>query len=155
MARIGPAALLRRRSIAAIACTTVAAVAVGVAAGQGGGGASVAATPQVPACTHAGKAVGRPSAIPAAVFPPQTILTSVRRRHGLTVVSGVVPLTLHDAVRFFVTGLPAAGYVNGLGDAEMDEAESFFTGAGLHGKWKVNGIPGCPNAVTLSLYVRQ
>jgi hypothetical protein len=155
VARIGQAALLRRRSIAAIACTAVAAVAVGVAAGQGGGGASVAATPRVPACTHAGKAVSRPSAIPAAVLPPQTILTSVRRRHGLTVVSGVVQLTFQDAVRFFITGLPAAGYVNGLGDAEMDEAESFFTGSALHGKWKVNGIANCPNAVVLTLYVKE
>jgi hypothetical protein len=50
--------------------------------------------------------------------------------------------------------MPASGYRTGAGDAEMDEAEALFTGPGLRGKWKVNGIPNCPGAVTLALYVR-
>jgi hypothetical protein len=35
----------------------------------------------------------------------------------------------------------------------MDEAESRFDGPGMTGKWKVNGILGYPDAVTLALYV--
>ena len=57
------------------------------------------------------------------------------------------------AVEFFVTKLPAAGYLNTTGDAEMDEAESFFRGAAVQGKWKVNGILGCNEAVRLTLFV--
>ena len=68
-------------------------------------------------------------------------------------VSGVVASPFRSAVEFFVTELPAAGYVNTAGDAEMDEAESFFQGASLTGKWKVNGILGCPDAVRLALLV--
>jgi hypothetical protein len=154
VARIARAPLLSRRSVAATACTAVAAVAVGVAAGHGGGGAGTA-TARAPACAKAGRAVARPTAIPANVLPPRTILTSVRQRHGVTFAGGVAGLSFQEAVRFFVTSLPAAGYVNGLGDAEMDEAESFFTGARLHGKWKVNGIAGCLRAVRLAVFVKR
>jgi hypothetical protein len=155
MARIAQSLLLTRRSIAAAACTAVAAVAVGVAAGQGGGASDAVPAARAPACAHASKPIGRPSEVPAALLPPRTVLTGARRQHGLTFVSGVVALTFQEAVRFYFTALPAAGYLNGLGDAEMDEAESFFTGSALHGKWKVNGIASCPNAVVLTLYVKE
>jgi len=155
MARIAQSPFLSRRSIAATACTAVAAVAVGVAAGQGGGASDAVPAARAPACAHASKPIGRPSEIPAALLPARTVLTGARRQHGLMFVSGVVPLTFQEAVRFYVTAPPAAGYVNGLGDAEMDEAESFFSGSALHGKWKVNGIPSCPNAVVLTLYVKE
>jgi hypothetical protein len=36
----------------------------------------------------------------------------------------------------------------------MDEAESNFRGASVRGKWKVNGILGCAEAVRLTLFVR-
>jgi hypothetical protein len=155
MARIAQSLLLTRRSIAAAACTAVAAVAVGVAAGQGGGASDPVPAARAPACAHASKPIARPIEIPAALLPARTVLTGARRQNGLTFVSGVVPLTFQEAVRFFFTTLPAAGYVNGLGDAEMDEAESFFTGSALHGKWKVNGIASCPNAVVVTLYVKE
>jgi hypothetical protein len=51
--------------------------------------------------------------------------------------------------------LPAAGFVNTAGDAEMDEAESLFVGAGVRGQWKVNGIAMCPGAAKLALYVKS
>jgi hypothetical protein len=72
----------------------------------------------------------------------------------MTLVTGVVSQEFRSAVDFFVTKMPAAGYRLGTGDAEMGEAEAYFTGPNLHGKWKVNGIPNCPGAVTLALYVR-
>ncbi|HEX9352179.1 MAG TPA: hypothetical protein VF877_12985 [Gaiellaceae bacterium] len=102
------------------------------------------------------KAVARPAEVPAAVLPPQTALTSVAHPiAGMTLVTGVVSQDFRSAVSFFVTKMPAAGYRNGAGDAEMDEAEALFTGPNLHGKWKLNGILGCPGAVTLALYVRS
>jgi len=102
------------------------------------------------------KAVARPAEVPAAVLPPQTALTSVAHPiAGMTLVTGVVSQDFRSAVGFFVTKMPAAGYRNGAGDAEMDEAEALFTGPNLHGKWKVNGILGCPEAVTFALYVRS
>jgi hypothetical protein len=73
----------------------------------------------------------------------------------VTLVAGVVPLEFRDAVQFFVADMPKSGYRNGTGDAEMDEAEAFFTGPGLEGKWKVNGILNCSAAVSLTLYVRR
>ena len=155
MARIAQNLLLSRRSVAAAACTAVAAVAVGVAAGQGGGASDAAPPQRAPVCAHASKPIERPSEVPTALLPARTVLTGARRQHGVTFVSGVVPLTFQEAVRFYVTALPAAGYVNGLGDAEMDEAESFFTGSALHGTWKVNGMASCPNAVVLTLYVKE
>jgi hypothetical protein len=94
--------------------------------------------------------------VPAAVLPPQTVLTSVKHPlAGMTLVTGVVSQEFRSAVDFFVTKMPAAGYRLGAGDAEMDEAEALFTGPNLRGKWKVNGIPNCPGAVTLALYVRS
>ncbi|HEV8602427.1 MAG TPA: hypothetical protein VGQ68_03425 [Gaiellaceae bacterium] len=90
------------------------------------------------------------------MLPPQTVLTSVAQPvSGMTLVTGVVPSDFRSAVEFFVTKLPAAGYVNGAGDAEMDEAEALFTGEGVSGKWKVNGILNCPGAVTLALFVKR
>jgi hypothetical protein len=94
--------------------------------------------------------------VPAAVLPPGTIVTSVRHPwSGTTMVNGVVARPFRSAVEFFVTKLPAAGYVNTTGDAEMDEAGSYFQGAEVLGKWKVNGILGCPEAVGLALFIRR
>jgi hypothetical protein len=56
-----------------------------------------------------------------------------------------------NTVAFFQSKLPAAGYQLLKGDAEMDEAESTFSGNGFQGKWKVNGILNCPGAVTLTI----
>jgi hypothetical protein len=94
--------------------------------------------------------------VPAAVLPPGTVLMSVSHPlAGTTLVSGVVSQEFRSVVDFFVTKMPAAGYRNGTGDAEMDEAEALFTGPNVRGKWKVNGILNCPGAVTLALFVRH
>lgn len=94
--------------------------------------------------------------MPAELLPPGTVLTSSERRpEGQLLVSGVIPREFRKVVEFFVEELPAAGYKNGEGDAEQDEAESHFSGKGVTGKWKVNGILNCPDAVTLSLLVSR
>jgi hypothetical protein len=102
-----------------------------------------------------GTTVARPDEVPAAVLPPGTSLTSVQHpQAGTTLVTGVVSREFRRAVDFYVTDLPRAGYRLGRGDAEMDEAEAFFSGPSAKGKWKVNGILNCPQAVTLALFVR-
>jgi hypothetical protein len=145
-----------RRMLAAFGCALIASGATGIVVLHGGGnGTAEAARVAAPACASAGKGVAPPSEVPAAVLPPGTIVTSVRHpQSGTTIVSGVVASPFRSAVEFFVTKLPAAGYVNTTGDAEMDEAESYFQGADVLGKWKVNGILGCPDAVRLVLFVR-
>jgi hypothetical protein len=65
----------------------------------------------------------------------------------------VIPNELRDAVTFFQRALPRAGFQLGEGDAEHDEAESTFSGNGFAGKWKLNGILNCPNAVALTIAV--
>jgi hypothetical protein len=142
-----------------LACSGALALgAVGIAAGQSGSGkGQKAEAPQAVSsvCGRTGKAVARPDALPAALLPTGTVLTSSKRAGGRTVVGGVIPGDFRSAVAFFVQKLPTAGYRNIAGDAEMDEAEAFFAGDGLRGKWKVNGILGCSEAVTLALYVTR
>jgi hypothetical protein len=147
-----------RRAIAALCCVVLGSVAVGVAAGQGGanGARASSSSPHTPLCAQTSKVVARPSEVPAAVLPPQTVLTSVARPiAGMTLVTGVVPHEFRNVVEFFVATMPAAGFRNGAGDAEMDEAEALFNGPGVNGKWKVNGILACPGAVRLAVYVRR
>jgi hypothetical protein len=148
--------LTGRRMLATLGCALIAAVATGIVVLHGGGnGTAKAAEVTAPSCASAERGVAPPPEVPAAVLPPGTIVTSVRRRRaGTTLVTGVVTSPFRSAVEFFVVKLPAAGYVNTTGDAEMDEAESFFRGAAVTGKWKVNGILGCPDAVRLALFVR-
>jgi hypothetical protein len=147
-----------RRAIAALSCVVLGSVAVGVAAGQGGGNGARASSPSpnTPPCAQTSKVVARPAEIPGAVLPPQTVLTSVAHPvAGTTIVTGVIAQEFRAAVDFFVTKMPVAGYRNGAGDAEMDEAEAFFSGPAVKGKWKVNGILGCTGAVRLALFVRR
>lgn len=111
----------------------------------------------VPACAEASKSITRPAAIPRDLPLPQgTVFTSASEtRPGETLVTGIIPTAFRDAVAFFVERLPAAGYELGEGDSEQDEAESFFAGKGVTGKWKVNGILNCAQAVRLTLTVSR
>jgi hypothetical protein len=113
--------------------------------------------PELPACVEA-KPVAPPPALPAGFpLPPGTVVTASSEPHsGQLVVAGLVPADLQDAASFFNESLPAGGYRQGLGDSESNEAEAPFTGHGFRGKWKVNAIAGCPEAVALTLVlIRQ
>lgn len=152
----GPSLLLTgRRMFASLCCALIAAVAVGIVVLHGGGsGTAEAARVAAPSCASAERGIAPPPGIPAAVLPPGTTVTAVTHpRAGMTLVQGIVASPFRSAVEFFVVKLPAAGYMNTRGDAEMDEAESFFRGADVRGKWKVNGILGCAEAVRLALIV--
>ena len=145
--------------LATVCCLPLAAAVVGLVAVHGGGkGDAEAAAPRVsaPACASEERGpTAPPPEISAAVLPPGTVITSVSRpRAGMTLVQGVVSSPFRSVVEFYVRQLPAAGFVNTAGDAEMDEAESLFVGAGVRGKWKVNGIAMCPGAAKLALYVK-
>jgi hypothetical protein len=153
--RSGPFSLLGRRTVAAIVCIALAAAVVGVAATRGGGSkATRTSKPAAPACAHATASVDRPAAVPENLLPPGTALTSrMNLPEGQMLVTGVIPRQFRNAVDYYVNDLPAAGYQLGAGDAEMGEAEALFLGADISGKWKVNAIANCPNAVTLALLV--
>jgi hypothetical protein len=145
-----------RRAFAGLCCAVVASVGVGFAAGQTGGGHGSHVSASASSCATEGNAVERPAAVPRNLVPPGTVLTSNKNLgHGRTLVGGIVPSDFGSAVQFFVTKLPAAGYVLGAGDAEANEAEALFTGGGVSGRWKVNGIPTCPGTVALNLFVKR
>lgn len=107
----------------------------------------------LPPCAGAGSPVELPPDFPSSFpLPPGTVITSSQRTEsGAITVSGFAPMQFKDTVAFFQSKLPAADYKPLEGDAEMDEAESTFSGHGYNGKWKVNGIPNCPGAVTLGV----
>lgn len=153
----GPSSpLTGRRMLAALCCAVLAAGVAGIVLLHGGGNGNAEAATRVaaPECASVERGIAPPPEIPAAVLPPGTVVTEVKRpQAGMTLVNGVVSSSFRSAVEFFVTKLPAAGYLNTTGDAEMDEAESFFRGAAVQGKWKVNGILGCNEAVRLTLFV--
>jgi hypothetical protein len=111
--------------------------------------------PTLPPCAQAGPAVSLPSEFPTNFpLPPGTMITSSQRsQKGVLVVSGFIPMEFKNTVAFFQSKLPAAGYQLLKGDAEMDEAESTFSGQGFQGKWKVQGILNCSGAVTLTIAV--
>ncbi len=147
--RFGP------RALAGIFLAALVVVVIGIAAGRGGDGASPQTKEvQSPACAGPIKSVDRPDAVPANLLPPGTVLTSRANlpQQG-TLVRGVIPLEFRSAVDFYVTKLPAGGFQLGGGDAEQDEAEALFLGERIRGKWKVNGILNCPDAVRLTLLV--
>jgi hypothetical protein len=70
-------------------------------------------------------------------------------------INGVVAADIQSVATFFTDKLPRAGYELGRGDSEQGEAEAPFTGNGVRGEWKVNGILNCPNAVTLRLVIEE
>jgi hypothetical protein len=107
----------------------------------------------IPACARAGSPISRPDGLPAELLPPGTVLTSEDSNSDQIEVRGYIPTTLQQAAKFFAEDLPRRGYRLGEGDSEQDEAEAAFSGKGVSGKWKVNGILNCPNAVTLRLRV--
>ena len=138
-----------------ISMVAIAVVVIGIAAGRDGGeGSSKMTTFAGPQCAGVRELVDRPDAVPADLLPPGTALTSrINLPQDRTLVTGVIPLEFRTAVDFYVMKLPAAGYQLGAGDAEQAEAEALFLGKSVRGKWKVNGILNCPDAVTLTLLV--
>ena len=137
----------------------LAATLVAIITGCGGSKEAAVSAPatSLPPCAKAGPAVSLPSEFPTSFpLPPGTVVTSSQlTERGVTVVGGFIPMEFKNVVSFFQSRLPDAGYQLLEGDAEMDEAESTFSGHGFHGKWKVNGILNCPGVVTLTIAVSK
>ena len=88
-------------------------------------------------------------------LPPNTYVTGARSNENELVVDAIVPSTLAQAADFMQRELPAAGLEITDSDAEQDEAEASFSGSGVSGRFRLHGITGCNEAVTLSLTVSQ
>jgi len=138
------------RLIAEICAATVAVLISGCGGSQGPPLSPVAS---LPACAKAGSAVTLPPDFPRSFpLPPGTVVTlSQPTDKGAIFISGFIPLNFKEAIAFWQSKLPAAGYQPLEGDAEMDEAESIFAGEGFRGKWKINGLLNCPGAVSFAV----
>jgi hypothetical protein len=122
--------------------------------GGGGGNGGHESAPRMPACAGAGPAVRLPANFPRGFpLPPGTVVTSTRRQSGGVVVDGIVPDGLDGTRRFLLRKLPEAGFRLSGGEAEENEAETDFAGAGVVGRLKVREIDGCAGAVTLTVGV--
>lgn len=111
----------------------------------------------LPPCARVDNVVSLPAEFPEGFpLPPGTVVTaSERTASGSTTISAAIPMDFKQAVAFFQSKLPAAGYQLLEGDAEMDEAESTFACQRFRGKWKINGILNCPAAVRLTLAIAK
>jgi hypothetical protein len=67
----------------------------------------------------------------------------------------MAPWDAHTSAIFLTHDLPAAGFKMGQGDSEPNEAEAAYAGAGYMGRWKVRAVPGCPAAVTLTVFAQK
>ena len=108
---------------------------------------------ELPVCAEAGPAISLPAEFPSDFpLPPGTAIHASRNTgEGVLIVDGMVPANLQTTAAFFQQELPAAGFVLGFGDGELDEAESAFSGNGFQGHFKVHSILDCPGAVTLTV----
>ena len=109
--------------------------------------------PSLAPCVPPGPRLPLPAGLaPGFPLPPGSVITSVDPIEGGIRIAGYAPIQLRAAVLFFRDDLTAAGYPSDEGDAEQDEAEANFAGAnGFHGRWKINGIVGCQDAVTYQI----
>jgi hypothetical protein len=132
---------------------TILAAGIGLFLAGCGGSDKAATSAAVPPCAKVGRTVSLPQDFPDELpIPAGTAFTvSEPLDSGTIRVGGVVPQPFSEVVAFFQKELPASGFALGEGDAEQDEAEAAFSGHGYEGKWKINGILNCPNAVTLAL----
>jgi hypothetical protein len=113
------------------------------------------AEPFRPACAKAGPPVPLPSGFPDPFpLPDGTRITRAVQSAAktLVVVDGFVPLGFKPTVSFLRRELPRAGYTVDDADIEKDEVETLYSGRGVdRGSWIVFEIPGCPQAVKLTV----
>jgi hypothetical protein len=93
---------------------------------------------------------GFPTTVP---MPPGTYITGARSSANQVVVDAIVPGSLAQAAAFMTAELPKAGWTITGSDAEMDEAEASFSGAGFTGRFRLHSMTGCNDAVTFTVAV--
>src|SRR5437764_2800211 len=136
---------------------TAAAALLGAAAAASAlllGGTGRAEAYGLPACAHPQGHATLPSALARFPLPAGTVLDRKQSKYGYAIYSGYVPGALDPVRDFFVGRLPAAGFTPGAGDAESAEAEAAYSGHGVHGRWKLHALFGCPGALTVQIAVR-
>lgn len=74
---------------------------------------------------------------------------------GGTMVRLLVPLEVPEYGAFLERELPAAGLSLGGGEAEADELETKFSGAGLDGQVIAREIRDCPGVLSVQVVIRQ
>jgi len=128
------------------------ACAAGAAAFLGGRAPAQAAS--LPGCVHPAHSIARPAGLARFPLPRGAVLDGVRFAYGYRILTGFVPGGINPVRDFLVSRLPAAGYRLGQGDAEAAEAEAAYRGHGVHGRWLVRAVAGCPGALSIQIAVR-
>jgi len=119
----------------------------------GAASAAVSDKPIWPACSKPGPAVPVPSDFPQSFpLPPGSVVTSSQQMTGGWAITAMTPWDVQTVAAFLAHDLPTAGFMNGRGDAENNEAESIFAGQGYMGRWKARSLANCPAAVTLTVF---
>jgi hypothetical protein len=118
------------------------------------GGPDAARAAGLPACVHPQSHVGLASSLARFPLPAGSVIERREAKYGYVIYSGYVPGAINPVRDFFVSRLPPAGYRLGPGDAEAAEAEAAYSGHGVHGRWKVRAVAGCPGALSIQIAVR-
>ena len=133
------------------------------AGGEGSGATSPAALasrpspgPGLPACAGAGPAVSIPPDFPAAFsLPDGSVVVSTDTPPGGGVrIKAIVPLEVDAFGADLERALPAGGLAIGGGEAEADELESKFSGAGVAGQLTARELSDCPGILSVQVAVR-
>jgi hypothetical protein len=117
----------------------------------------VAAAPSLPACAKAGPAVPIPADFPATFALPNgsVVVGADVPAGGGSRITALVPLEVDEFGTYLETALPAAGLAIGGGEAEADELESKFSGAGVAGQLTARELPDCPGILTVQVAIRS
>jgi hypothetical protein len=109
------------------------------------------------ACGSPDTTIPLPSDFPTILpLPPGTVFTSREDRSGGRIIlNGTVPSNLPATIAFFEQEFPKAGFTLRDRDGEEDEEEATYEGNRYVGRWKVRTIPGCQNAVTLTILAQR
>jgi hypothetical protein len=112
--------------------------------------------PSLPACANAGSPVAAPSGFPIVFpLPPGAVVVQADQpAGGGSRITFVAPIEVDAFGQFLEEALPRAGFSIGGGEAEADELESKFSGAGLDGLLTAREISGCPGVLNVQVVVR-
>jgi hypothetical protein len=118
--------------------------------------ASQAAAPSLPACAKAGQAVPIPADFPATFALPNgsLVVGADTPAGGGSRITALVPLEVDEFGKYLETALPAAGLAIGGGEAEADELESKFSGAGIAGQLTARELSDCAGILSVQVTVR-
>jgi hypothetical protein len=136
---------------------TAAAALIGAAAAAAAlafGGREPAHAAGLPSCVHPGGRLALPASLAPFPLPAGSVIERRQLKYGYAIYSGYVPGAINPVRDFLVSRQSASGYRLGQGDAETAEAEAAYSGHGVHGRWKVRAVPGCPGALTIQIAVR-